>query len=91
MLKKLSVVAMTVFVIFVTAIFSYAEATFTSGNDFPFFQLGMLIIGGLILVSMKLKYDKLYLSEAIGTFALFAILVSLFTNPVIDAVKNLVM
>jgi hypothetical protein len=41
-------------------------------------------------VSLKRKYDKLYLSEAIGSFALYTILVALFTAPVVDALKTLI-
>jgi len=91
MLKKLSVLATAAFVLLTTAVFSYAQSTLTNGSDFPFFQLGLLLIGGLIIVSLKLKHDKLYLSEAVGTFALFTILITLFTNPVIDMVKDFVM
>jgi hypothetical protein len=32
----------------------------------------------------------MYLSEAVGSFALYAVLVALFTAPVIEAVKGLV-
>jgi len=91
MLKKLSVLATAAFVLLTTAVFSYAQSTLTSGVEFPFFQLGLLLIGGMIIVSLKLKHDKMYLSEAIGTFALFTILITLFTNPVIDVVKTFVM
>ena len=46
-------------------------------------------MGGLILVSLKRKYDKMYTAEVVGAFALYTILMALFTNPVIDAVKNI--
>jgi hypothetical protein len=88
MFKKFSVLVMTGFVTLVTATFSYAGYSFVGhGYEFPFFQLGMLIIGGLIILSLKRKYDKMLLVESVGSFALYAILVSLFTAPVIDAVK----
>jgi len=74
----------------VTASFSYAQYSVTGSNSFPFFHLGCLIIGGLIIVSLKKKYTKLYLSEAIGSFALYAVLVTLFTAPVADALKTLI-
>jgi hypothetical protein len=48
------------------------------------------MIGGLIIVSLKRKYDKLYLSEAIGSFALYTTLVAIFTAPVVDTLKNLI-
>ena len=36
------------------------------------------------------KYNKLYMSEAIGSFALYTLMVSLFTSPVVDALKTLI-
>ena len=81
---------LTVFVILVTTSFSYAQFSVTGNNSFPFFHLGCLIIGGLIIVSLKRKYSKLYMSEAIGSFALYTVLVALFTSPVVDALKTLI-
>ena len=81
---------MTAFVVLVTASFSYAQFSATGSDSFPFFHLGCLIVGGLIIVSLKRKYTKLFMSEAIGSFALYAVLVSLFTSPVADALKALI-
>ena len=78
------------FMILITASFSFAQASAGSGAEFPFFHLGCLIIGGLIILSLKIKYEKLYLSEGIGAFALYAFLVALFTAPVADALKNMI-
>jgi len=44
----------------------------------------------LILGSLKRKYDKMYMAEVVGVFALYTILMALYTNPVIDAVKNII-
>ena len=81
---------LTVFVILATTSFSYAQFSVTGNDNFPFFHLGCLIIGGLIIVSLKRKYSQLYMSEAIGSFALYTVLIALFTVPVIDALKNLI-
>lgn len=78
------------FIVLITATFSFAQFSATGDASFPFFHFGCLIIGGLIIVSLKRKYDKLYLSEAIGSFALYTILVALFTAPVVDALKTLI-
>jgi hypothetical protein len=78
------------FVILITATFSLAQFSATGENSFPFFHLGCLIIGGLIILSLKNKFHKLYLSEAIGSFALYTILVALFTTPVADALKTII-
>ncbi len=81
---------LTAFVVLVAASFSYAQFSATGSDSFPFFHLGCLIVGGLIIVSLKRKYTKLFMSEAIGSFALYAVLVSLFTSPVADALKALI-
>lgn len=90
MKKMMQTTFLAAFVIFATASFSYAQYAVTGNDSFPFFHLGCLIIGGLIIVSLKRKYSRLYLSEAIGSFALYAVLVALFTAPVADALKTLI-
>jgi hypothetical protein len=88
--KTLATLVTSVVVIILTASFGIAEVVITQINNFPFFQFGCLIVGGLIIVSLKHKFDKLYTSEVIGSFALYTLLVSLFTTPVIDFVKTIV-
>lgn len=90
-MKKLATIITTVAVILMTAGFAIAESLSVGTGVFPYFQFGCLITGGLILVSLKNKYQKMFTGEAIGVFALYTILVSLFTSPVINAVKTLVM
>lgn len=90
MKKTLGTAIVTAAVILLTATFSFAEYTATGATNFPFFQLGCLIVGGLILVSLKRKYDKMYVGEVVTIFALYTLLMALFTNPVIETVKNIV-
>lgn len=90
MRKMIQTTFLTAFVVLVTASFSYAQYSITGNENFPFFHLGCLMVGGLIIVSLKRKYTKLHMSEAIGSFALYAVLVALFTVPVIDALKALI-
>jgi hypothetical protein len=78
------------FAVVTTASFTYMESVTSPEGQFPFFHLGCLFIGGLVLVSLKRRYDKIYISEAVGAFALFAILLSLFTSPVAEALRNLI-
>ncbi len=90
-MKKVMQTAILVgFIVLTTATFSFAQFSAAGTAAFPFFHFGCLIIGGLIIVSLKRKYDKLYLSEAIGSFALYTILIALFTVPVVDAIKTLI-
>ena len=90
MKKTLATTIVAAAVILLTATFSFAEYTAAGVTNFPFFQLGCLILGGLIMVSLKRKYEKMYVSEVVGVFALYTILMTLFTSPVIEAVKNIV-
>jgi hypothetical protein len=90
MKKTLGTMMAAVAVILLTATFGFAEYTAAGVTNFPYFQLGCLIVGGLIMISLKRKYEKMYISEVVGVFALYAILMALFTSPVIEAVKTIV-
>jgi hypothetical protein len=90
MKKTLGTMAVAATVVLLTATFSFAEYAAAGAGNFPYFQLGALIVGGMIIISMKQKFEKMYANEAVGAFALYTVLIALFTNPVIDAVKTLV-
>ena len=90
MKKALGTMMVAAAVVLLTATFCFAEYTAAGAANFPFFQLGCLIVGGLILVSLKRKYEKMYVGEVVGAFALYTILMALFTNPVIEMVKTIV-
>ena len=90
MKKTLGTMMVAAAVVLLTATFSFAEYTAAGVANFPFFQLGCLIVGGLVMVSLKRKYEKMYVSEVVGVFALYAFLMTLFTSPVIEAVKTFV-
>jgi hypothetical protein len=90
MKKNLATLTVSMVVVLFTATFSFAEYTATGVGNFPYFQLGCLIIGGLIIISLKHKYERIYTNEAVGAFALYTVLIALFTNPVVDALKNMV-
>ena len=90
MKKTLGTMMAAAAVVLLTATFCFAEYTAAGAAGFPYFQLGCLIVGGLILVSLKRKYEKMYAGEVVGAFALYTILMALFTNPVIEMVKTIV-
>jgi FtsH-binding integral membrane protein len=90
MKKTLATTIVAAAVVLLTATFSFAEYAATGVANFPFFQLGCLIVGGLVMVSLKRKYEKMYVSEVVGVFALYALLMTLFTSPVIETVKTFV-
>ncbi len=74
-------------VVLLTASFGLAEYAAAGASDFPYFQLGCLVVGGLVIISLKHRFEKMYAGEAVGAFALYTVFVALFTSPVIDAIK----
>jgi hypothetical protein len=44
----------------------------------------------MIIISLKYKFDRMYAGEAAGAFALYTVLIALFTAPVIEMVKGLI-
>ena len=90
MKKRIGTLMVAGIVVLLTASFGFAEYTATGTGNFPYFQLGCLIVGGMTIISLKHKYEKMYTNEAVGAFALYTVMVALFTNPVIDAIKHLV-
>jgi FtsH-binding integral membrane protein len=87
MRKIKETLALSVVIVLVTATFAIAEYKATSVSDFPYFQLGCLIVGGMTVISLKHKYQKMYTGELVTVFCLYTILVALFTAPVINVIK----
>jgi hypothetical protein len=90
MKKTVSTIIVAAAVVLLTATFGFAEYAVTRAGEFPYFQLGCLIVGGLVIISLKYKYEKMYAGEIAGAFALYTVLVALFTNPVIEAIRTMV-
>jgi hypothetical protein len=90
MKKTLGTMVAAILVVLLTGTFALAEYAAAGVGNFPYFQLGCLIIGGMTVISLKHKYEKMYTGEVAGVFALYTVLIALFTNPVIDTIKNLV-
>jgi hypothetical protein len=89
-MKKLATLLTSIFVVLTTAIFAGAESASSTVSNFPYFQLGCLVIGGMIIVSLKAKFERMYAGEAMGAFALYTILIALFTTPVINLIKTII-
>ncbi len=90
MKKTIGTIAVAAAVVLLTATFGFAEFAATGTTEFPYFQLGLLIIGGLLLIQLKKRFTKIYVTEAVGAFALYTLLMALVTNPVIELVKTIV-
>ena len=59
MKKTLGTIVVAAAVVLFTATFGFAEYAATGAANFPYFQLGCLILGGLILMTLKRKYEKM--------------------------------
>jgi hypothetical protein len=81
---------LAVFVVLMTATFGFAEYAAAGVKEFPYFQLGCLIVGGMTIISLRYKYQKIYVGELIGVFTMYTMLVALFTAPVINVIKAMV-
>ena len=87
--STISTILLSAFIVLITSSFGYASYE-AAPNNFPYFHFGCLVMGGLIITSLKTKYNKLRLSEAVGSFALYSVLIALFTSPVVNAIKYIV-
>jgi len=90
MKKTLGTMVAAMVVVLLTGTFACAEYAMAGVANFPYFQLGCLIVGGMVIISLKHKYEKMYTGEVTGVFALYTVLISLFTNPGITRIKNMV-
>ena len=64
MKKMMQTILLAGFVILTTASFSYAQFSATGSTSFPYFHLGCLIVGGMIIISLKRKYTKIYFERS---------------------------
>lgn len=90
MKKTLTTIILAGFVTLLTATFAFAEYAAAGVENFPYFHLGALIIGGLTIISLRRKYQKIYMTEAMGAFALYTVMVALTTAPVVEVVRTVV-
>jgi len=90
MKKTLGTMMVAAAVVLLTATFGFAQYAAAGAANFPYFQLGLLIVGGLLLIQLKRRFTKIYMTEAVGAFALYTVLMALVTNPVIEWVKTIV-
>jgi len=90
MKKTLGTMMVAAAVVLLTATFGFAEYAAAGATNFPYFQLGLLVVGGLVLIQLKRRFTMMYTAEAVGAFALYTVLMALVTNPVIQLVKTIV-
>jgi Ca2+/Na+ antiporter len=59
-------------------------------ENFPIVHLVALVTGGIILLILKRKYQKMRNRELIIIFILYALLVALFTDQALNLAKKLI-
>ncbi len=57
-------------------------------SSFPFVHLIALVAGGIIVFMVNKKYEKITSTEIILILVLYASLVILFTEPVVNLIKR---
>ena len=58
MKRTLSTLILAGIVVLITGTFCFAEFAAAGVENFPYFHLGCLIVGGMIIVSLKQKYRE---------------------------------
>jgi hypothetical protein len=87
-MNKLSTLLTSIAIVLITTSFAIAEGAATSVGNFPYFHLGCVIIGGLIMFRLKERFDKIHVTEIVGAFALYVIMIAMFTDPAIMMLKS---
>ncbi|HDQ04717.1 MAG TPA: hypothetical protein ENN23_09195 [Deltaproteobacteria bacterium] len=59
-------------------------------ENFPIIHLITLVIGAVVLFVIKKKYRDVRIIEMVMVFILYAILVALYTEPVINLTRKLI-
>ncbi len=59
-------------------------------DGFPLPQVIALSVGGLLIWLIRKKYRRMRTGEVILIFVLYAVLVILFTEPVVNLIRSLV-
>ncbi len=89
--RVFSTLLVSSFIVLCTSVYAVANSLIAADTgNFPYFQLGSLVMAGLIIASLHQRFKKIYISESIGAFALYAILITLFTEPVFNAIKSII-
>jgi hypothetical protein len=58
-------------------------------NNLSLVHLIVLIAGILLILLLRRKYQKIRTAELIGIIVLYALLVFLFTEPIVNLIKKL--
>ena len=80
--------ALLVIVFLTTLQFSYFGFRVAGGDLYLMAQVAALAIGGLLLVSLEHRYRKIGFAGAVIAFALYTLLVTLYSKPVVGALQQ---
>ena len=75
-------------VVLTTLQFSYFGYRTAGGDLYLMAQVVALVFGGLLLMSLEYRYRKIGFAGAVIAFALYTLLVALYSKPVVEALQQ---
>ena len=75
-------------VVLTTLQFSYFGFRTAGGDWYLLAQVVALVFGGLLLMSLEYRYRKIGFAGAVIAFALYTLLVALYSKPVVGALQQ---
>ncbi|HOD35129.1 MAG TPA: hypothetical protein PLR20_07070 [Syntrophales bacterium] len=81
-------VALLVIVVLTTLQFTYFSFRTAGGDLYLMAQVAALVFGGLLLVSLEYRYREIGFAGAVIAFALYTLLVTLYSKPVVVALQQ---
>ncbi len=80
--------ALLVIVFLTTLQYSYFGFRVAGGDLYLMAQVAALVFGGLLLVSLEYRYREIGFAGAVIAFALYTLLVTLYSKPVVAALQR---
>ena len=80
--------ALLVIVFLTTLQFSYFGFRTAGGDWHLMAQVAALVFGGLLLMSLEYRYRKIGFTGAVIAFALYTLLVAMYSKPVVEALQQ---
>ncbi len=80
--------ALICIVVLATLQFGYFGYRTSGGDLYLVAQLVALAFGGLLLISLEYRYRKIGFAGAVIAFALYTLLVTLYSKPIVEALQR---
>lgn len=80
--------ALAVIVVVAVLQFGYFGYRSAGGDLYLVAQLAAIVFGGLTIISLEHRYRKIGFAGAVISFALFTLLVALYSKPVVESLQH---